>query len=245
MSVHNAIILLIQPVKQKEDKMPNWVYNDLSIDGNAEDIAKLKAQLNTPFTRQHDQWNTETNVYETKDITFSNPVFAFWNIIKPTDLEAYVKQPDHSLPLEETLKFESNDWYAWNVRNWGCKWDVAVNDDDKYLETELSDEDETFLHYHFNTAWGVADKALINLSSQYPDITLRLSFEEETGWGGEWVIKNGELVSQDEYGWQCRECDHTEDETPWCDDCEFDICPSCGYNESSEPCDEHKEKENA
>ncbi len=34
--------------------MPNWVHNGLSIDGNKEDIAKLRAQLNQPFTRTHD-----------------------------------------------------------------------------------------------------------------------------------------------------------------------------------------------
>jgi len=54
--------------------MPNWVHNGLSIDGNKEDIAKLKAQMNQPFTRTHDQWNSETNQSETKEITFSNPV---------------------------------------------------------------------------------------------------------------------------------------------------------------------------
>jgi len=225
--------------------MPNWVYNDLSIEGNAEDIARLKGQLNSPFTRQHDQWNTETNVYKTKDITFSNPIFAFWNIIKPTDLEAYNKPADHSRPLSESLKFESNDWYAWNVRNWGTKWDVAVNDDEKYPETELYDEGDTSLSYRFNTAWGPAEQAIKTLTTQYPNLQFTLSFEEETGWGGEWIFENGEIISQSEYGWKCRKCDNEEDETPWCDDCEFDICPSCGYNESSEPCDEHKEKDNA
>ena len=239
MSVHNAIILLIQPVKQKEDKMPNWVFNDLSIEGNTEDIARLKGQLNSPFTRQHEQWNAENNIYETKDITFSNPIFAFWNIIKPTDLEEYNKAADQN-NMNNPL-----NWYQWNLANWGTKWDVAVSDIEKYPETELADENETSLHYHFNTAWGPAEQAIKTLTTQYPNLKFILSFEEENGWGGEWVFENGEYLTVSEYGWKCRECDHEEGETPWCDDCEFDICPSCGYNESSEPCNEHKEKDNA
>lgn len=224
--------------------MPNWVFNDLSIEGNKEDIAKLKAQMNQPFTRVHEQWSFEKQAMVTDETSYSNPVFAFWNIIKPTDLEAYVKQPDHSLPLAEQLKFQTNDWYAWNVRNWGTKWDVANHDEDKYPETELYDEGDESLSYRFNTAWGPAKEAILNLTEQYPNLNFTLSFEEETGWGGEWTFENGEYVTVSEYGWKCRECDHEEDETPWCDECEFDICPSCGYNESSEACDKHKEDTN-
>jgi hypothetical protein len=32
--------------------MPNWVFNHLTIKGSEEDITKVKAQLNKPFTRQ-------------------------------------------------------------------------------------------------------------------------------------------------------------------------------------------------
>lgn len=220
--------------------MPNWVYNNLKIEGNAHDIANVKAQLNKPFT--HNVTPIGDLEYSTKkEIKFSNPVFAFWNIIRPSDIEAYHKQPDHTLPLAEAMLHKGDSWYDFNNREWGVKWDVAVSDDAKYPETELYDETNISLSYRFNTPWGVPDKALIKLTEQYPNLKFTLSFEEETGWGGEWVFENGEYFTVEEYGWKCRECDHTEDETPWCDDCEFDICPSCGYNESSEPCDTHKE----
>ena len=75
--------------------MPNWCYNYLDIEGSKEDISAIKTQLNQPFTRQHDQWNAETKQMEISDTTYSNPVFAFWNIIKPTNLEAYNKHHSH------------------------------------------------------------------------------------------------------------------------------------------------------
>ena len=228
--------------------MPNWVFNSLDIEGNAEDIAKVKAQLSSPYTRGFVDVDWQTKERKITETVYTNPIFAFWNIIKPTDMEAYHKQPDHSRLLEETLKFESNDWYAWNVRNWGCKWDVAVNDGEEYPETELYDEDDTSLGYHFQTAWGVADHALIKLTEQYPNLKFRLNFQEETGWGGEWVFENGEYLTTEEYNWQCPECDYMEMDDPDvnnCEECEYTVCPSCGYNDSSEPCETHKEKENA
>ena len=87
--------------------------------------------------------------------------------------------------------------------------------------------------------------ALEKLSAQYPDLLFTLSYEEETGWGGERIYVAGEVVDNSEYGWKCRECDHEEDETPYCEECDYDICPSCGFGEPDEPCEQHKEMQNA
>jgi hypothetical protein len=225
--------------------MPNWCYNSLTIEGSAEDISAIKKQLNQPFQRQHDQWNMETKQMELVDTLYPNPVFAFWNIIKPTNLEAYNKQADHSLPMQEQLAFSGDNWYDWNVRNWGTKWDVAVSWNDEYPETELMEEDENNLAYRFNTAWSPPTPAIQKLSEQYPNCLFNLSFEEETGWGGEYEYTAGEGEELENYGWKCRECDHTEDETPYCETCEFDMCPECGYGEPMDQdraeCEEHRE----
>jgi len=39
------------------------------------------------------------------------------------------------------------DWYQWNVNNWGTKWDIA----DVYFEHQ-ADEDQ--IQFSFSTAWG-------------------------------------------------------------------------------------------
>jgi hypothetical protein len=90
------------------------------------------------------------------------------------------------------------------------------------------------VHYNFQTAWAPPVPAIQKLSAQYPNLLFTLSYEEETGWGGEMEVLRGEVISNSEYGWMCRECEHTEDETPYCEDCEFDMCPSCGYGEPVE-----------
>jgi hypothetical protein len=225
--------------------MPNWVYNSLSIEGDPALIADVKKMLNRPFVQKHDNWNSETREMEVKDFTYNNPVFAFHNIYNHRQAgisdDEYIKQPDHS---KSPLDFSGNNWYDWNVTNWGTKWDVAVHDNKEYSDTELMEETETSLAYRFNTAWSPPMPAIAKLSEQYPTLVFTLSYEEETGWGGEYNFVNGEEDVVESYGWKCRECDHIEEDTPYCEECEFDTCPECGYNEADEACEQHKEQIN-
>jgi hypothetical protein len=221
--------------------MPNWCYNHLDISGG--DVSALKAQLNTPFEVMHDSWNKETGQMEKKLFQYPNPVFAFWNIVKPTNLEAYYG-PQPETDLSKGLSFDSDHWYDWNVRNWGTKWDVAVSPDDKYPETELTDEGEAFLGYRFNTAWSPPVEAIVKLSEQYPDLVFTLSFEEETGWGGEVVIENGESMETESYDNKCRDCESLNT-LEYCENDCGEICDSCHYLGEADldcvaECDEHK-----
>ena len=230
--------------------MPNWVYNGLTIEGNPEYVTKLVEQMNTPFV-DYIESNGDL-AFGVKEIKYSNPIFSFRNIIAPTDLEAYKKQParaDVSVndpdwwAKTKEVSAVDNSWYNWNIRNWGTKWDVAVSNDnehpDTYMEGPTPNGDNLVVYYNFNTAWGIAEPALAELSSQYPDLLFTLSYEEETGWGGELEILRGKFISHSQYGWQCKECDHKEEETPWCEECEYDMCPSCGYGEPDEICQSH------
>jgi hypothetical protein len=232
--------------------MPNWVFNGLTIEGSPEEINKLVTQMNKPFKKIADNWNMETKQMEVKLYTYPNPVFAFHNIYNHIEAgisdEEYIKQPDHTLPIQEAMMFNGNHWYDFNVREWGTKWDIAVGADDEYPDTYMEgptpNGENLVVYYNFNTAWSPPHPAISKLSAQYPSLLFTLSYEEETGWGGECEFLRGEMISQSEYGWKCRECDNEEEDTPYCEDCDFDTCPSCGYNESDEPCDEHKEKVN-
>jgi hypothetical protein len=224
--------------------MPNWCYNSLSIEGSKEEISAIKRQLNQPFQRQHDQWNMETHQMELLDTNYSNPVFAFWNIVKPTNLEEYNKQSDHSLPMAEQMLFKGDNWYDFNVRNWGTKWDVAVRDGEDYPETELMEEDETSLAYRFNTAWSPPLPAIEALSAQYPDVEFNLSYEEETGWGGEYLFIDGNGTEIEVYNNKCRDCDAL-DSLEYCDNGCGEVCDECHYMGEADldevaECDEHK-----
>lgn len=234
--------------------MPNWVFNGLTIEGNPESVTKLVDQMNQPFkVFQKNVWDSNTNTSVAKDVLYPAPIFAFWNIIKPTDLEAYAGQPEHkpNASIQEMMRFEGNDWYNWNNNNWGTKWDVAVSSDNEYPDTRMEgpvdNGDNKVVYYNFNTAWGVPDEALTNLSSQYPDLLFTLSYEEETGWGGEMEFLRG-VISGTSWNWQCRECDYKYIGDPsdmWCEDCENEVCRNCFYGADIDKCEDHREMTNA
>ncbi len=230
--------------------MPNWCFNYLTIEGNEQDIAKVKAQLNQPFTKMHDQFNMETGQMELTETSYSNPVFAFHNIYNHTQAgisdEDYMKQPDHTLPIAEQLQFKGKCWYDFNVREWGTKWDVAVRDGEDYPETELHTEDDwsTSLTYKFNTAWSPPTPAIEKLSAQYPELEFTLSYEEETGWGGETVFVNGNSNEIESYDNKCRDCDSVNT-LDYCDNDCGEICSECNYMGEADlecvaECDIHK-----
>jgi hypothetical protein len=198
--------------------MPNWVFNYLTIDGDEQILETVRQMLNQPFTtKARGQWNYETCTYEEGifDIVHSNPVFAFWNIYKPSDeiLDEYFGDNnwDNKSP---------NHWYTWNIAHWGTKWDVAVSDNDKYSNTSLDQYkigDKTITGYRFHTAWSPPQQAIEILAFMFPQLTFTLSYEEEQGWAGLLVWENGVLVTDAFY-------DIPESHQDWVDRDEEDRC---------------------
>jgi len=177
--------------------MPNWVFNSLVVSGEQSELDKMVAQLNQPFEKHfpESKFNQETKEWEHfPDVqVYDNPVFAFWNIVKPTDLEAYYERDtfkgnvnikkdadgkfDNDSFMQEFVRSmkEDQDWYHWNCRNWGTKWDVAVVNNREYADTQMTITDDGDVMYHFQTAWSPVGEVLIKLSEQYP--TLEFDYE--------------------------------------------------------------------
>ena len=209
--------------------------NGLTIEGSPEQVKSLMEQMNKPFKMVHDSWNMETHQYEKKLTTYPNPVFAFHNIYNHRDAgitdEVYLGQPPRDITFEEQMQFKTNDWYSFNVREWGTKWDVAISEDKKYPDTTIEEAvngENYVVHYNFETAWGVPVPAISKLSAQYPTLLFTLSYEEETGWGGEMEFLRGEIISESEYDNQCRDCDATN-QMEYCDNDCGEICSNCNW----------------
>lgn len=198
--------------------MPNWVYNNVTIKGDFTLLNKVREQLNAPFTRQNSVWDIDTASYVLTTHNVEEPVFSFWNIIKPTDMEAYDK------PSNAENMNDPDNWYAWNNRNWGTKWDVAGS-----VDFNLNDEG---LHYSFDTAWAPPVPALVELSTQYPDLEIVNAWEEEQGFGSTMTFNNGEMEEDGEYNWLCPECDYRELGDPsdnYNDEIGDMVCPNCQW----------------
>ena len=232
--------------------MPNWVFNTLTIQGPKEQVDSIKDRLNAPYKKTFENWNIESQKMEFKEYEFSNPVFAFHNIYNHiqdnVSDEIYHKQSNNTLPIEQAVMFQGNNWYDWNCRNWGTKWDVAVSNDSEYPDTVLhehkSEGEDQWLVYGFNTAWSPPVPAMEKLSALVPNCVVTLNFEEETGWGGEYEFVNGEMSAQSDYDNKCRDCDE-ENTMEYCDNDCGEICSACNWMGEADldcvaECDTHK-----
>ena len=153
--------------------MPNWVTNTLTITGEPGLLVEVGARLRAPIPSH-------------KGHAEDAPQFSFWNIIKPKDsiLDEYFANAD------ATQLSNPNNWYNWNNRNWGCKWDARVH------FAEMVDGN---LVYEFDTAWAPPIQVLETLSRDVPDVKLTLRYVEEQGWGGVTVFKVGEVYEEESW----------------------------------------------
>jgi len=224
--------------------MPNWVFNSLVVSGEQSELDKMVAQLNQPFTMHHPVHKFVDGKYtQVADFEeYNNPVFAFWNIVKPTDLKSYYekevftkKQLDGEEFMAEFVRSmrEDQDWYHWNCRNWGTKWDVAVSNDNEYSNTIKTVNDDGSILYQFETAWSPVGEVLIKLSEQYPTLEFDYEYEEEQGWGGKCTFLDGEEIFSAEWDIpmshaehkaldkECN-CEFDDDSDYWFEDCPVD-----------------------
>jgi hypothetical protein len=231
--------------------MPNWVYNGLTIEGKPEQVKALITQMNKPFVNYVESHGDLS--FNIKQIKYTNPIFAFHNIYSYVDAgitkEEYISQPPRkdNESFADFMKFDSNDWYNFNNREWGTKWDVAVSDEDKYPNTNMEEAEngENYVvHYNFETAWSRPLPALQKLSAQYPNLLMTLSYEEETGWGGEMEFLRGEVISESEYDNMCRDCEATNC-MEYCENDCGEICNVCHWLGEADldavaECEDHK-----
>lgn len=190
--------------------MPNWVFNNLSVTGDIDELIKFKEEIAAPYTTYHQdlvsdgkEWMKNEDgsyKYETKEQVHES-VISFWNAVSPSDTDAYfaIKPPKQRMAdvtIAESMKefireiAEDDDWYSWNVRNWGTKWDAC---------NAAVWEEPNELRYDFDTAWAIPEPALIAMSAKYPNLTFDLHSEEEQGWGADIIFKAGEATVMEEW----------------------------------------------
>lgn len=177
--------------------MPNWVYNSMNVSGSKEDLIAFRDKAKKP---RPDGMNSEdgTLTYTDGD---QSPL-SFWNFKEPEDKALYFGASDYkpegyeAWTLEErmahSMKFTSNGWYDWNVREWGTKWDAGSVD-----LVDGTDDKGAHLHYSFETAWSIPEPVFTAIVEQHPTLTFDFSSEEEQGWGAEFTSSDGDEVGED------------------------------------------------
>jgi hypothetical protein len=189
--------------------MPNWVYNHLTIDGSKEDIAKVKAQVGATVKTKY------KSADELDEVIDREPIFSFMNILPPPEDKLDEYHAVHGYADGKKSGDTEYNWYNFNVREWGTKWDAR--------DVELLDDDETYLQYKFDTAWSPPTEVIAKLAEQNPNLDITLEYREEQGWGGEinfngstaevvkeWDVPDThaeEIAVNNEYCWRCENFD--------------------------------------
>jgi hypothetical protein len=179
--------------------MPNWASNKIVIEGSADNLKAIKAQLSKPYKLEEDTIEGD---------------FLLWNIVKPDNLALYLGKTDEEVfreiernnpdladtrTTEEKLAEMQADiesgkwladlhaeiatgmgWYNWNIREWGTKWETSG--DHGILSSFTTDPDPMgnySLTYFVTSAWSPPKEALDKLAKQYPAVAISLDSLDE------------------------------------------------------------------
>ena len=96
-----------------------------------------------------------------------------------------------TVPLPES---ESENWYNWQIANWGTKWDACEIEGEGLPFRKYEHSKEFLLGYGFNTAWSMPSEWLVTTSKAYPSLTFNNVWTEEQGFQGVLRAKAGEVV---------------------------------------------------
>lgn len=180
--------------------MPNWCSNKLIVSGSAASI------------KQFLDWLGEGKGLLSK--------------INPTPEELTERQSPFNGTKEESAalvaKYGFDNWYDWNIANWGTKWDVNAQFED------YSINDEEVIIY-FDSAWSPPQLVIAELAKKFENLSINHAYLEEAmcfvGYdnyeAGVLVddfhsddpdSERWKLVASDYFGWEPWEDDEDEEE---------------------------------
>lgn len=197
--------------------MPNWVSNRVTVTGNEAELQRFIEQAKAVP-------KTFTSAPEDEKGDWDSPI-SFANFITPPQeaLDSGEYWATKGWVGGEKSGDTTNNWYEFNTREWGTKWDAS----EPSIDVEAGS-----VTFGFNTAWSPPEPVFHAMAKQFPELEFNISFEEEQGWGGEMSGSNGEISLTDEwdipeshadYAERDREdscvCSYEDDKDEWYDDC--------------------------
>ena len=223
--------------------MPNWCVNQVDIEGDEVEVAKLVAFVKSDensFTFENIVPPPATPMYSS-DCTHNKYVCGCESVAQPDPenegkfmwvidgkkVEYHGKCPTHN---EHSFSNHPDNWYNWNINNWGTKWSAGEVWNDR-----IDDDGKVDGHtsYNFDTAWSPAEPVVAALAEKFP--TLRIAHrycEAGMGYAGEVLYADGAEIRREDYDMgQMPDGAFTED---W--DRDYDKVP---MNAMERFCDQH------
>lgn len=140
--------------------MPNYVKTTLTITGPDDDV---KAFVNgiTPVIKDNETY------YPIFDVYFPMPP-ALEDTVSPPHGKEEVERQNELAAI-----YGAGNWYDWQRQYWGVKWGN--------FETKLIEQSEGRVVFTFKTAWGLATRAWVHISSRFPSLLFHTDSIEEGG----------------------------------------------------------------
>lgn len=171
--------------------MPNWCVQRLTVIGPKESRDRLVAQIKgedtefdfgkvVPIPETPTYSATSSNTSFTCGCTSEN-VDGEWRINgkpvvkKPTDngtIGATFSGTADYCPEHDAIgvQYSPNNWYNWNISNWGTKWNAAESHVDHF---------DAMTVISFETAWAPAEPIAVALAEQFADCQITHDYVEQ------------------------------------------------------------------
>ena len=156
--------------------MANYCANTLTVKGSPKELNIFRTAV----------WKSEV---EPLDFSSTVPM--------PIELEK-TESPNQSKPIIKSIlraKYGYDNWYDWQLNNWGCKWGPYNGIRDP-KEKEYKNGNESLV-YDFDTPWSPPTEWIVNTSKLFPTLTFK-NYCNEPGcnFKGTQIIING-IITKD------------------------------------------------
>ena len=146
--------------------MPNWTSNEVRFKSrinSKRQLSKLKKRLKGVEYLVELASGEKTKEWNDFDFNKIHKMpKALENTVSPT------QDGDKKKALKRLAKYGAENWYDWNCKNWGTKWNS--------VDTEIIEDEKDGLTYTFNTAWDcpreVVYKLQMILDNELPFISI-------------------------------------------------------------------------
>jgi len=187
--------------------MPNHCENTLGVLGKTEDVMEFINFIAVESNEGGDKYKIFQSLSPSP---------------KELSNDAPVNFADKGKNKELIDKYGADNWYDWNVDNWGTKWgdyeidtmgiqhcyqttyQLLENGEVDYENPITKSNGESYIHFYYQTAWSPGSDFLKEqLSKQFPKLNFWLYYEEPgMCFAGEVKINKGKVISDD--SWEYR-----------------------------------------
>lgn len=179
--------------------MPNWCKNGLHVRGEIEEVKRFLSKVERDaegisIIKSFIPCPNELTSISTGAATINGVKVERWRetgegkdrIMTPLTAE------EESTLIE---KFGAKDWYEWEQINWGVKWGDCG--------TELETEEDDYLCFLFDSAWGSPHKAFDTIAKMFPMLRFNLKYGQgETEFEGYVIWRDGKRHEAKEWAWE-------------------------------------------